>query len=441
MMGATSRFAAALVVLSAFQAPVLGAPFTLNVVDPPGEGFNDPTPVDPVPGNPGTTLGEQRLNAFVAAAESWGEILASSVPIVVEVEMPELTCTAEEAALGAAGPRVVFRDFSAAPRPSTWYVAALAESLAGENLENVTPEIGAVFNSVLDEGDANCIGGISWWYGVDAPPPQGTIPFFEVVRHELAHGVGFTSFYDRETGEKLNGFDDAYMVFLEDHSNGMTWPEMTNSQRLSSSTDTGDLHWIGPEARALGSSVLTDGRHPSGHLEMYAPDPAEIGSSVTHWTTEMTPDELMEPFTVPGAEDLVTTGLLQDIGWPLTSEGPPPSGDTLTTPEIPGFEFEVTITPAGSSPIPGSAESDCIAETLCVSGALAGRPEIFVKIIGPRPNGFNWVQISRFTPSRVDVTVREIFTGKENFYTLDAVGPGSDDVSGLQDREAFEPQE
>jgi len=119
--------------------------------------------------------------------------------------------------------------------------------------------------------------------------------------------------------------------------------------------------------------------------------------------------------------------------------GATPPGDVLTTPEIPGFEFEVTITPAGGSPVQGDSEADCIVETLCVSGALAGRPEVFVKIIGPRPNGFLWVQISRFTPSRVDVTVRQLSTGQENQYTLEEVGAASDDVSGLQDRTAFTP--
>jgi hypothetical protein len=119
-------------------------------------------------------------------------------------------------------------------------------------------------------------------------------------------------------------------------------------------------------------------------------------------------------------------------------DGPPPDG-VLTTPELPGFEFEVTITPAGGAPVEGASEADCIAETLCVSGALAGRPEVFVKIIGPRPNGFLWVQISRFTPSQVDVTVRQLSSGIEKQYTLDAVGGASDDVSGLQDRTAFTP--
>ena len=44
------------------------AQFVIVNADFPGEGFNDPTPAAPVGGNPGTTLGEQRLNVFLRAA-------------------------------------------------------------------------------------------------------------------------------------------------------------------------------------------------------------------------------------------------------------------------------------------------------------------------------------------------------------------------------------
>jgi lysyl endopeptidase len=111
----------------------------------------------------------------------------------------------------------------------------------------------------------------------------------------------------------------------------------------------------------------------------------------------------------------------------------------LRTPEVPGFEFQVEITPAGSGPLVGRMEPDCIVETFCASGALAGRPEVFVKLIGPRPNGFLWVQISRFTPSQVTVLVRQVSTDQVNTYVLPAVPAASDDVSGLQDRTAFSP--
>lgn len=112
----------------------------------------------------------------------------------------------------------------------------------------------------------------------------------------------------------------------------------------------------------------------------------------------------------------------------------------LATPELPGFEFKVWITPRLGQTVSGTAEP-CIPETLCVSGALEGRPEVFVKIIGPRPNGFLWVQISRFTPSTVEVWVRQLSTGETQEYFLRHVpaGFGHLDVSGLQDREAFLP--
>ena len=56
-----------------------GATITVVNLDGPGEGFNDPTPVPPVGENTGTTLGEQRFNAFQRAADIWGSLLDSSV--------------------------------------------------------------------------------------------------------------------------------------------------------------------------------------------------------------------------------------------------------------------------------------------------------------------------------------------------------------------------
>jgi hypothetical protein len=68
------------------------ATFVINNLDGPGEGFNDLTAVAPVAGNPGATLGAQRLNAFQAAADAWGQILDSPVTIVVDANMDPLPC-------------------------------------------------------------------------------------------------------------------------------------------------------------------------------------------------------------------------------------------------------------------------------------------------------------------------------------------------------------
>ncbi len=128
-----------------------------------------------------------------------------------------------------------------------------------------------------------------------------------------------------------------------------------------------------------------------------------------------------------------------DLAAPFLGVGDPGDG-WLSTPELPGFEFQVNITPVGGPTVQGQAEANCIVETFCASGALAGRPEVFVKVIGPRPNGFLWVQISRFTPSEVEVMVRQTSSGLVQEYTLPPVGALSDDVSGFQDREAFVPR-
>ena len=73
------------------------ATVVIQNVDGAGEGFNDPTPAAPVGGNPGTTLGAQRLNAFTFAANLWGAALQSSVTILVQAKMDPQTCTATSA--------------------------------------------------------------------------------------------------------------------------------------------------------------------------------------------------------------------------------------------------------------------------------------------------------------------------------------------------------
>src|SRR4029453_10910863 len=103
--------------------------------DAAGEGFNDPTPVAPVGGNNGTTLGVQRLNVFQRAAHIWGGLLSRPVIIRVGATFDPLPCDATSAVLGRAGPTTVFRDFPGALRSGTWYPAALAKALHGSDLD------------------------------------------------------------------------------------------------------------------------------------------------------------------------------------------------------------------------------------------------------------------------------------------------------------------
>src|SRR5215471_19872794 len=143
------RCTAVLFALSIFafgtQQSFATATIVIQNNDAAGVGFNDPTPVAPVGGNSGTTLGQQRLLAFQAAANIWGATLTSVPTITIKAQWAALSCTSTTAVLGSAGATSVFRDFPNAVVPGTWYSAALANKLAGSDLLG-SPEINATFN-------------------------------------------------------------------------------------------------------------------------------------------------------------------------------------------------------------------------------------------------------------------------------------------------------
>jgi hypothetical protein len=285
--------------------------------DSPGEGFNDSTPVAPLPGNPGTTRGAQRLNVLNAAADYWERRLVSNVNIKIDARMDPLTpCTAGGGVLGSAGPMVVHANFTGNPLASTWYVGALADSRFGADLGPLYDDIRARFNTRVD-GDATCFTTGEWWYGLGEPAPLGTFDFYTTVLHELGHGLGFLTLVDLATGTRCcesSQLDDAYMVKLEDHELGLKWNQLTNAQRVASAKNTNYLHWTGAQAMAAGSA-LSAGKTTAGHINMYSPSTLSPGSSVSHWTNGLTPDEVMEPFLSNTASNLVTTALLADLGW------------------------------------------------------------------------------------------------------------------------------
>ena len=76
--------------------------------DGPNEGFNDPTPAPTVGGNPGTTLGAQRLFVFNRAADIWRAALQPRVDIVVLASFDPLAPNVA----GSAGATFVFSNFT-----------------------------------------------------------------------------------------------------------------------------------------------------------------------------------------------------------------------------------------------------------------------------------------------------------------------------------------
>src|SRR5262245_11072438 len=164
----SASITALLLVMVTSPSTASGATMRIIVRDGAGVGFNDPGPPDAsstAGGNSGATIGAQRLNALQHAADIWGALLESSVDITIDAQFGALACVCRDsggnvvacnspsvasfsATAGIAAPITVAVNFANAPKDLTVYAAALANSLAGADL-NAQSDINATFNNVF----------------------------------------------------------------------------------------------------------------------------------------------------------------------------------------------------------------------------------------------------------------------------------------------------
>lgn len=305
--------------------------------DGPNEGLNDPAPPNlPAPGNPGDSLGEQRRFALQYAAQILESRLVIRTGIRIAVDFEALACSDNNALIGSGGAKYLISNFPNAPRPDTLYPTALGNTLARQRLDLGLPaqqlpypDIVVTFTSAIDSpAYSDCLGGGDWYYGFDGQTPPGDLNFLNTAVHEIMHGFGFQSFVNVRTGQFFQGprgnrLPDVYSTHIKALSfpGNPLWPEMTAEQRSDSADDTGSLVWApgGNSNTPNAVSELIDGVR-RGSIQLYAPNPIEVGSSVSHFATSVLPNQIMEPFN---NNSIVLDGLglslciLQDIGWNL----------------------------------------------------------------------------------------------------------------------------
>ncbi|MFT5568065.1 MAG: hypothetical protein ACI9RP_000092 [Cyclobacteriaceae bacterium] len=234
--------------------------------------------------------------AFRFAADMWEMEVVSSVPIIIEADLAPLG-----AGTIAQNGSPAVRNVPNTPDPSVAYNTSLANAIAGVDLSPGESDLFQTYNS-----DFN------FYYGLDANPGDQT-DFVSIALHEIGHGMGISG-----TGSP-NGFS----------SNPRSWDTFIESGAGTSIVDLGSGS---PEqiAAMTSDNLFMNSFNTRAALDgifskVYAPNPFNQGSSLSHWDEASfpagDPNSLMSPSFAPGEaiHDIgdITRGILRDMGWEL----------------------------------------------------------------------------------------------------------------------------
>lgn len=229
--------------------------FSFDYQDSNGFGYFDNTSASPVGGNTGTTLGEQRRILLEHAAGVWANYLESDITIVIGADFQQIGGSSNSATLAFAGPEFLLSDFDGAPLPDILYVSALADSLAGEDNDPGSPDLGITVNESIDS-DPNVLGGGGFYYGLDNNAPSNQTDLLSTLLHEIGHGLGFLSTVDETDGTLLGGLPDSFTVHIFDEETNEAWTEMTNTERRNSAINDPDVTFRGPATQQAAKRQL-----------------------------------------------------------------------------------------------------------------------------------------------------------------------------------------
>lgn len=251
-------------------------------------------------------------NDVQAAIDVWSENFASTVPITIDATWGR---SSTSGILGSARPGNYFSGFTGAPDSTLWYPSALANALAGTDLDKNSPEIVIQANS-----NAN------WDQRNDGKPTNSEYDLESVFIHELGHGLGFLSTDAYDTYFKYGILDqptpfDAYAQT----GDGRRLSDLPSPSLELGTALTSALVWSGP----LGIQA-NNGVKPL----LYTPSHYEVGSSVSHLDeatySSAGPNSIMTPnmnagevFHEPGP---LLLAMLQDL------RNKPPAGIASTMP-------------------------------------------------------------------------------------------------------------
>ena len=209
-----------------------------------------------------TNTPESYRSAISAAVDVWSQYFASQVPVKVEVLWER---QASAGNLAAASPGKFHSNFKNIPDKDLWYSSALADALAGEDIEPTIPEVTIRINST---------NGPMLYLGTDGNCPRNKYDLMSMILHEMSHGLGFLSNSD---------YDDLYGYgSIQRPTPFDAYAQLADGRRLmdldSPSLELGraltePLVWSGANGVRANNGIKPP---------LYTPKVYETGSSVSH---------------------------------------------------------------------------------------------------------------------------------------------------------------
>lgn len=251
----------------------------------------------------------QAQTAFQHAVDIWETLIESDVTIRITANWQPLSA----GVLGSAIWGSVHANFPGAQRVNTWYPAALAEKMAGYELNDPTePDIFANFSS-----------SINWYLNPTGTPAPGQYDFITVVMHEIGHGLGFTDSYSATdqngfVGVQTTGLPIIYDQQLENQAGQNIFRTFNNgTTQLKSELTSNNVYYNSSRVLAVNGNE---------RARLYAPATYDGGSSIAHLNESSylagTANSLLTPQIAavevnhnPGP---VALAMLSDMGWKFT---------------------------------------------------------------------------------------------------------------------------
>lgn len=244
------------------------------------------------------SMPEEARDAILGAFTVWDQVIHSDVTIQVTLAYSDMSGSF----LAQTRPSRYYRAFSHAVPDKVWYPVALAERIAGYELNaSGDSDIEITINQA-----------INWYFGSDGDPASAQYDLMSILLHEIAHGLGFLSLA-ASTSDGLtftsNGSWCVYDLMLAQNQEARIYKWRDQFTSLLSAA-TGDNLWL-----EVPESDITH------FYQVYAPSTFYSGVSISHWddADPLSQQLLMIPYIAAGwvrhQIETQVIEILDALGW------------------------------------------------------------------------------------------------------------------------------